>query len=167
MSRGTCWHPGAEPRDKGVEPAVQAALVTIARALDAPGLHACETGAFPGTATVALRLGLEYGTLRSYESRHEFAVAHGAREGTPDTFEPYGLTFLDSSPYSLRDEEFALWWQTARRGAFLLVHDVFDERWRKPWPLFGPPPMSRVAGPWGLGVWRKLYQRPPYGAHGS
>lgn len=155
MTRGVCWHPDAEPRDKGVEDEILPLLTYSAALMDDPGLHACETGAFPGTATQALRAGLYYGTLASFEIHGAFAEAHGCAAGTPDSFESYGLTFLDSSPYSLRDEEFGRWWATARRGAVLLVHDVLDDRWRKPWPRIAPEPLMVWGTTWGLGMWRR------------
>ena len=166
IRRGTCWHPDAEERDKGVEPALLAVITELARGLlrQRGEVYVCETGAFPGTVTLALERARPYaGSLRagvgdryffdSFESEPEFAVAHGSYPGSPESYADYDLTVLDSSPYGLRDEEFCTWHNSAPALSVLLVHDVLDTRWRKPWPALGPPPAAVFGMEWGLGLW--------------
>ena len=143
--------------DNGIEPEVEQLLTTITRALRPRVVIEC--GGFPGRSTQAVLNGLDDGKLICFEAEarfcEELALAFPALHIEPGYCREYSeadLTFIDSSPYGERDKDVAAWWDTARSGAILMLHDTNDDRWIKPeqvrWGI-------RVPTSWGLGIYQR------------
>lgn len=166
-----CWHPEAEPRDKGITYSDARIIAGVAYSFEHP-IIACETGAFPGTITHVLLEALpEDSHLISYEREKKFIEPLKETQNfssncwdveavrpTPDDYGVFKLTVIDSSPYSLRNDEIDRWHETASPGATLVVHDVFDTRWRKT-PTLDILRGVELGGPWGVGIYRKAIRQ--------
>ena len=118
-----------------------------------------ECGGYPGRSTQAILDGIDDGKLICFEAEAHFCEELAAafpdvhiEQGYCRDYSEADVSFIDSSPYGERDKDVEAWWNTARPGAVLLLHDTNDDRWIKPeqvsWGI-------RIPTAWGLGIYQR------------
>lgn len=135
-------------------------------------LHVIESGAYPGHGTSAILNGLRkngFGRLISYEPKHEYRVELRLKFDTSllevrpndqyderycSDFSKADLAFIDSSGYGERNGEVEAWLDTAPSRSILVLHDIYDERWRKT-ERFRELSGLELRTPWGVGVYQR------------